>query len=126
MNHVSLIGRLTKDPDVKSTSTGKLMARMTIAVDRQRKRDGQQQADFISLVAWEKTAEFAEKYLHKGSKVGIEGRIQTGSYEKDGRKIYTTDVVVVHMDFCDSRGSSGNDAPANGEAEEEIPLDVPW
>ena len=103
MNHVSLIGRLTRDPDVRSTQNGETVARYTLAVDRGSKDKG---ADFISCVAFGKTAEFAEKYLIKGVKVGVDGRIQTGSYtNKDGQKVYTTDVVVSSHTFCERSGA---------------------
>lgn len=116
MNKVLLIGRLVKDPDVRYSQGQEPMAvaRYTLAVDRAIKKDREQTADFISCVAFGKNGEFAEKYLHKGTKIAIEGRIQTGSYEKDGRKVYTTDIVVEHHEFCESRnasGNSGNSAP---------------
>lgn len=116
MNKVLLIGRLVKDPDVRYSQGQEPMAiaRYTLAVDRAIKKDREQTADFISCVAFGKNGEFAEKYLHKGTKIAIEGRIQTGSYEKDGRKVYTTDIVVEHHEFCESRSSSstsGNNAP---------------
>lgn len=99
MNHVSLIGRLTRDPDVRSTQNGEQVARYTLAVDRSSKDKG---ADFISCVTFGKSAEFAGKYLTKGLKIGVEGRIQTGSYtNKDGQKVYTTDVVVSSHTFCE-------------------------
>ncbi len=112
MNKVELIGRLTRDPEVKYTQGQEPMAiaRYTLAVDRRRGRqDGQQTADFISCVAFGKGGEFAEKYLHKGTKIAVVGRIQTGSYTKqDGTKVYTTDVVVEEQEFCESK--SANDA----------------
>jgi single-strand DNA-binding protein len=116
MNKVLLIGRLVKDPDVRYSQGQEPMAiaRYTLAVDRAIKKDREQTADFISCVAFGKNGEFAEKYLHKGTKIAIEGRIQTGSYEKDGHKVYTTDIVVEHHEFCESRnasGTSGNSAP---------------
>jgi single-strand DNA-binding protein len=116
MNKCILIGRLVKDPDVRYSQGQEPMAiaRYTLAVDRAIKKDREQTADFISCVAFGKNGEFAEKYLHKGTKIAIEGRIQTGSYEKDGRKVYTTDIVVEHHEFCESRnasGTSGNSAP---------------
>ena len=99
MNHVSLIGRLTRDPDVRSTQNGEQVARYTLAVDRSSK---DKSADFISCVTFGKAAEFAGKYLTKGLKIGVEGRIQTGSYtNKDGQKVYTTDVVVSSHTFCE-------------------------
>lgn len=106
MNHVTLIGRLTKDPDVRYTQgeNNTCMARYTLAVDRRTK---EKQTDFISCIAFGKTGEFAEKYLHKGTKIAIEGRIQTGSYtNKDGQKVYTTDVVVTSHEFCESKNNA--------------------
>jgi single-strand DNA-binding protein len=104
MNHVSLIGRLTRDPDVRSTQNGEQVARYTLAVDRSSK---DKSADFISCVTFGKAAEFAAKYLTKGLKIGVEGRIQTGSYtNKDGQKVYTTDVVVSSHTFCEKAGTA--------------------
>lgn len=109
MNKVVLMGRLTKDPDVRYTegSESKAIARYTLAVDRKTKdANGNRQADFISCVAFGKSGEFAEKYLHKGLKICISGRIQTGNYtNKDGNKVYTTDVVVEEQDFCESKSA---------------------
>lgn len=108
MNKVILMGRLTKDPDIRGEGTG-LAARYTLAVDRRYKRDENESADFISCVAFGKGAEFAEKYLKKGMKIVVCGRIQTGSYtNKDGAKIYTTDVIVEEHDFAESKNSSGS------------------
>ena len=89
------------------------IARYTLAVDRKTKRDGEQDADFISCVAFKKNGEFAEKYLHKGMKIAITGRIQTGSYEdkETGKRVYTTDVVVEEQEFCESKGQTNNEAP---------------
>lgn len=110
MNKVILMGRLTRDPDVRVTAGEKQMtiARYTLAVDRRRKSDnGEQTADFISCVAFDRAAEFAEKYFHQGMKVVVTGRIQTGSYvNKDGQKVYTTDVVVEDQEFAESKASS--------------------
>ena len=119
MNKVILMGRLARDPELRTTQSGRQMARMTIAVDRRISRanaqPGQQTADFISLVAWERTAEFAEKYLNKGSQILIEGRIQTGSYEaQDGTKRYTTDVIVERIEFAGSRSQSAPDGGSVG------------
>lgn len=121
MNKVILMGRLARDPELRTTQSGRQMARMTIAVDRRISRanaqPGQQTADFIGLVAWERTAEFAEKYLNKGSQILVEGRIQTGSYEaQDGTKRYTTDVIVERIEFAGSRSQGSPDggfAPRN-------------
>ncbi len=112
MNKVILIGRLTSDPEVMNTQSGKAVARYRLAVDRQRKKDGQQETDFISCVAWDKGAEFASRYLSKGTKIAVEGRIQTGSYEKDGVKHYTTDVIVERQEFCESKNVAQTTASA--------------
>jgi len=98
------IGRLTRDPEVRYTQSGKACAKFTLAIDRRKSGDGNQQADFIQCVAWEKTAEIISQYCAKGKKIAVEGRIQTRSYEKDGRKYYVTEVVVQSMEFCDSKG----------------------
>ena len=109
MNKVILMGRLTRDPDVR-VSTGERqmsIARYTLAVDRRFKRDGDQTADFIGCVAFGKLGEFAEKYLRKGTKVVVTGRIQTGSYtNKDGVKVYTTEVIVEEQEFAESRAEA--------------------
>ena len=112
MNRVDLIGRLTRDPEVTNGSTQ--IAKYTLAVDRKFKKEGQPDTDFISIVAFGKSAEFAGKYFKKGMKVAVIGRIQTGSYEKDGKKIYTTDIVAEDQEFCESK-SSQNTAPATNE-----------
>lgn len=117
MNKVILMGRPTRDPEVRysQTQSGEQMAiaRYTLAVDRRYKRDGEQTADFISCVAFGKSAEFAEKYLKQGTKIAISGRIQTGSYtNKDGNKVYTTDVVVEEQEFAESKAASGQSAPS--------------
>lgn len=120
MNKVILMGRLTKDPVVKYSQgeTPTAIARYNLAVNRIRTKDGEQNADFISCVAFGKNGEFAEKYLHQGTKIVIIGRIQTGSYtNKDGQKVYTTDVVVEEQEFAESKNASGNnqqnDRPAS-------------
>ena len=111
MNKVILMGRLTRDPDVRYSQgeNAQAIARYTLAVDRRFRREGSEQtADFIGCVAFGKSAEFAEKYLHKGTKLVVEGRIQTGSYtNKDGNKVYTTDVVVENQEFAESKSASG-------------------
>ena len=105
MNHFVGIGRLTRDPEVRYTQSGKACARFTLAIDRRKSGDGNQQADFISCVAWEKTAEVISQYTGKGRKIAVEGRIQTRSYDgNDGTKRYVTEVVVQSMEFCDSKG----------------------
>lgn len=105
MNCVSIVGRLTRDPDVRYTNSGLSVARFTVAVDRRvKKESNQQNADFPSVVAFGKTAEFIEQYFSKGMKIGITGRLQTGSYEdRDGKKVYTTDVVAESVEFIESK-----------------------
>ncbi len=109
MNKVELMGRLTKDPEVRYTQGNDpiAVARYSLAVDRRQKdANGNRQADFINCVAFRKNGEFAEKYLHKGMKICIAGRLQTGSYTKqDGTKVYTTDVVVEEQYFCESKAA---------------------
>lgn len=103
MNIVSLVGRLTRDPEIFGEGNGK-RAKYTLAVDRQFKRDGQPTADFINCVVFGKGAEFAEKWLHQGMRIGVNGRLQTGSYDgKDGHKVYFTNVVVDVQEFCESK-----------------------
>lgn len=103
MNLVILMGRLTDEPVIRQTQDGKAVGRYTIAVDR-RAAKAEQKADFIACQVWEKKAEFAEKYLHKGTKILVSGRIQTGSYTgKDGKKVYTTDVIVEDQEFAESK-----------------------
>lgn len=112
MNKVILMGRLTRDPEIKYSQTQEpvAIARYTLAVDRRFKREGEQTADFISCIAFGKAAEFAERYLHKGTKIVVSGRIQTGSYtNKEGQKVYTTDVVVEEQEFAESKSASQED-----------------
>ena len=116
MNKVILMGRLVRDPEVRYSQgeNALAIARYTVAVDRRFQRQGnggdEQTADFIPCVAFARSAEFAEKYFHKGTKVLVTGRIQTGSYtNKDGQKVYTTDVVVENVEFAESKSSSGAD-----------------
>mgnify|MGYP000884724105 FL=1 len=110
MNKVILMGRLTRDPDVRYSDQSSAVARFTLAVDRRFKRDGDQQtADFISCVAFGKTGEFIERYCHQGTKLVVEGRIQTGSYtNRDGNKVYTTDVVAENVEFAESKAAAAN------------------
>jgi len=114
VNKVILIGRLTKDPEVR-TAGNTTVGKYTLAVDRKFKRDGEPTADFINCVSFGKLAEFAEKYLKKGTKIAITGRIQTGSYtNKDGNRVYTTDVVVEEQEFTESRAAqNGNGVPSS-------------
>ena len=113
MNKVILIGRLTKDADVKVSSTGTAVARFNLAVDRRFKKEGEQTCDFINCVAFSKTAEFLEKYGNKGTKFVVEGSIQTGSYtNKEGQKVYTTDVLVQSVEFAESKTYTQNNSTA--------------
>lgn len=111
MNKVILMGRLTRDPDVRYSAgeNSTALARYTLAVDRRFHRDGDATADFIGCVAFGRQAEFAEKYLRQGTKIAITGRIQTGSYtNREGQKVYTTDVVVEEQEFAESKNAGGN------------------
>lgn len=113
MNKVILMGRLTRDPDIRYSQgeNSTAVARYTLAVDRRFKRDSDQTADFISCVAFGRSAEFAEKYFHQGLKIVVTGRIQTGSYtNRDGVKVYTTDVVVEDQEFAESKNASSADS----------------
>ena len=118
MNKVILMGRLTREPDVRysQNADGSMaVVRYTLAVDRRRGRnsDNEQSADFISCVAFGRSGEFAEKYLHQGTKVVVSGRIQTGSYtNKDGQRVYTTDVVVDDQEFAESKASAASSEAA--------------
>lgn len=134
MNKVIIIGRLTRDPDIRwANSNGDQLciARYTLAVNRRFKKQGEQEADFISCVAFGKAAEFAEKYLKQGTKMAVTGRLQTGSYEKDGVKHYTTDVVIEEQEFAESKKSSEEtppEAPADGfmDIPEGSADNLPW
>lgn len=112
MNNVSLIGRLTKDPELRYTPSGVAVARFTLAVNRTFKKEGEQQADFINVVTWRKTAENTANFLRKGSLAGVVGRIQTGSYDgQDGKKVFTVEVVAENVQFLEPK--SANNAPNN-------------
>lgn len=129
MNNVSLIGRFTKDPDTRYTQDKKAVSRFTVAVDRLGKDAG---ADFIGCVAFDKTAEFIEKYFHKGMKIGITGHIRTGSYTKDnGDKVYTTDVIADRVEFVEKKAQDDGQPRENPDdgfvdipdgIEEELPF----
>jgi single-strand binding protein len=144
MNKVILMGRLTKDPEIRQSSDGSTsIARYNLAVDRRfghkNGENNEGNTDFIPCVAFGKSGEFAEKYLHKGTKVVVTGRIQTGNYtNKDGQRVYTTDVIVEDQEFAESKASSSGNAPdmtpanaknsdfvnvPDGEIGEELPFD---
>lgn len=131
MNKVILMGRLTRDPSISYTQANSAqestcVARYSLAVDRRFNRDGERKADFISCVAFGRQAEFAEKYLRKGTKTALAGRIQTGSYtNRDGQKVYTTDVAVEEQEFAESKAAGQitqqNPAPVSEDGFMEIP-----
>lgn len=130
MNKVVLVGRLTREPEVRYSQGERQTAvgRYTLAVDRRLKREGGQEVDFIPCVTFGKMAEFTKKYFRKGMRVSVSGRIQTGSYtNKDGIKVYTTDVFVEEQEFAESRGErqgAGGNAPEGADAEPPW-MDVP-
>ena len=126
MNKVVLVGRLTRDPEVRSTSSGSNTARFTVAVNRNFKnKDGQYDADFVSCVAFRNTADFVSRFFKKGSMIGLEGRIQTGSYDaQDGSKRYTTDVVVDNVEFVGGRNESSV-VPTNNSSYIDMPANDP-
>ena len=128
MNKVLLLGRLTKDPETRQAGET-TVTRFSIAVDRRYKQDGGQAADFPSIVAFGKTAEFISKYFKQGMKIALEGRIQTGSYEKDGVKHYTTDVIAEAVEFAESKRTEDTPPPSGGEwlqVPEGIENDLPF
>ena len=110
MNKVFLVGRLTRDPELRYSASNLATARTSLAVDRQFQREGEErQADFINIVAFGVRAETMKKYLTKGSQIAVDGRIQTGSYDgADGKKVYTTDVIIDNFQFLDSKGTRNN------------------
>lgn len=115
MNKVILMGRLTRDPDIRISAGEKGMAvgRYTLAVDRKYKREGEATADFISCICFDKKAEFAEKYFRQGTRIAVSGRIQTGSYvNREGKKVYTTDIVVEEQEFAENK-AAGNGGQNN-------------
>lgn len=128
MNKVILMGRLTRDPEVKTE--GMVVARYSLAVDRRFKREGDPTADFINCVAFGKSGEFAEKYLRKGTKVVVTGRIQTGSYtNRDGQKVYTTDIIVEEQEFAESKSSENTSTTKPADfvnVEEGIEAELPF
>ena len=127
MNKVTLIGRVVRDAEIRYSQGANTtcIARYTLAVDRKFKQEGQPNADFINCIAFGKLGEFAEKYLHKGVKIAVVGRIQTGSYKnKDGNTVYTTDVVVEEQEFCESKSQSNSQpqpTPSNDNSWMNIP-----
>lgn len=115
MNRIVLLGRLTREPEVKTTPTGKTVVVFSLAVDRPYKgRDGKAETDFINIVTWNKTAELVGTYVHKGERLLVEGRLQIRSYDgKDGQKHYVTEVIADRVEFIEKRNSSGTQAAAS-------------
>ena len=127
MNKVILMGRLTRDPEMRNSNgeSNTAIARYTLAVDRRYKREGEAGADFISCVAFGRSAEFAQKYFRQGLKVVVTGRIQTGSYtNRDGNKVYTTDVVVEDQEFAESKAAAGQGENGRSEQKPEPQVDA--
>jgi single-strand DNA-binding protein len=126
MNSVQLVGRLTKDPNVNYANSGTSVASFTVACDRKFKQEGGPSADFISCKAFGKTAEFIEKYFAKGQRIGLNGRIQTGSYQnKDGQTVYTTDVKVENVEFVAPKGSGNPQTNTNATTTNDGFMDIP-
>lgn len=128
MNKVILMGRLTRDPEVRYSSgeNALAIARYTLAVDRRFRKDNEASADFIGCVAFGKAGEFAEKYLRQGTKIAITGRIQTGSYtNREGQKVYTTEVVVEDQEFAESKAASQNNSQDSTGNRQQPPPPMP-
>ena len=123
MNKVILMGRLTKDPEVRYTNGGKTIGSFSIAVDRRFKSEGQPEADFFTCVTFGKQAEFVEKYLKKGTKILLSGQIQNNNYEKDGVKHYNTQIVVDEIEFAESKRSQSEDSSSKDTGFMAIPDD---
>ncbi len=121
MNKAILVGRLTRDPEMRDTQGGTKVARFALAIDRRGKDAG---ADYPSCVAFGKTAELVGQYLRKGSRVGVVGRIQTGSYERDGHKVYTTDIVVDEVEFLETRAEAQRGRAEDVEAAFGVPPEM--
>ncbi len=120
INRVVLVGRLTKDPVLRKTANGASVTSFTVACTRRFKQDGQPEADFINTVAWNKTADIVAKYTHKGSLVGVEGRIQTRSYDdQSGKRVYVTEVVADSVQFLESKSAAASNANSNAYVPEQ-------
>ena len=110
MNQVQLVGRVTKDIELRKTQNGTSTCTFSVAVDRPKGKDGTRESDFPSIVAWSKTAELCAQYLHKGDRVGITGSIRTSTYEKNGQRVYNTNVVANSIEFLTPKNQSGQNA----------------
>jgi single-strand DNA-binding protein len=117
LNRVVLVGRLTKDPDLRYTASGVAVANFTIAVNRPfSNQQGEREADFINCVVWRKPAENLANYMSKGSQIGVDGRIQTRSYDgQDGKRVYVTEIVADSVQFLESKGGSGSNTQSSGQ-----------
>lgn len=130
INNVILTGRLTKDADLRKTTSGKSVASFSLAVDRGRKVEGQPTADYVPCVAWDKTADLLAQYCHKGSLIGVEGKIQTRSYEDPNsrKKVYVTEVVINNLTFLETKGQAQqqteqfNDMPVMDIEADDLPF----
>lgn len=128
MNKIMLIGRLTRDPEIRYSQgeNQTCIARYTLAVNRPFRKNGEQEADYLPCIAFGKIGELTEKYLYKGAKIAIEGRIQTGSYtNREGQKVYTTDVVVERQEFLEKRASNGQSNTDTASSYEDGFMNIP-
>ena len=125
MNKVQLVGRLTRDPELRTTANGVSVCSFTVAVNRRfRNAQGEYEADFINCVAWRQSAELLAKYFTKGRMVGLVGSIQTRNYEKDGQRVYVTEVSVEEVHFVESRNAASNDAAPSAVPQSEPSFDM--
>lgn len=122
MNNIVILGRLTADPDVRATQTGKTCTNFTVAVDRKYKQEGQPDADFIRCVAWGKQAEVIGKWFNKGTRIALNGRLQTRSYDKDGQRQYTTEIIVEEFDFCNSKTDTNDCTNVYTQDDTDVPF----
>ena len=120
INRVVLVGRITGEPELRRTSTGTAVVSFTLAVDNRFQRDNERSADFISCIAWNQTAEFMEKYVHKGDLLGIDGRLQTRNYESNGKKVYVTEVVCESLRLLQSKNSGSRNESYEPVREEKV------
>lgn len=126
MNKIILMGRLVRDPEITSTAAGTTIARFSIAVDRRFKREGDPEADFFSCNAFGKTAEFVERYLKKGTKVTLDGRMENNNYtNKEGQKVYDNRVIVNEIEFAESKNAASNNAAQEQQTSSDDFLNVP-
>ena len=123
MNHITLIGRLAKDPELKYSQSGKAYCKFSVAVPREFNRD---EVDFLDCVAWNKTAETIAEWLNKGRRIAIQGRLETGTYEKDGKNIKTHNIVVDRFEFADSQNKNSNNSNQSNDDEEISEDDFPF